>query len=196
MKHVVVLAALFTIGVFAGFFNESIGEVSITLNALLYSLIFTIGAIAVLEVKSIRVVASSLRVSLRLIASTVIGSALGGAVVGGLIEGSLKPYLAVALGMGWYTFTGPFLSIANSYWGMLGFTSNILREAVTFIVYPLLAKKFSIEAISVGGATTMDTTLPVIARYGGGRAALIALVHGLILTLLIPIIVPLVVELP
>ncbi len=195
MKHIAVIAALFTIGALAGFFSESTAVAGFALNALLYSLIFMIGVIAVLETRSIEVVASSLGLALRLVASTIIGSSLGGAIVGALIEGSLKPHLAVALGMGWYTFTGPFLSITNSYWGLLGFTSNILREAATFIVYPLLAKYFSIEAISIGGATTMDTTLPVIARYGGGEAALIALVHGFILTLLIPILVPLVMEL-
>lgn len=195
MKHVVVIATLFTIGVLFGFLNESIVEVSFALNALLYSLIFIIGALVVLEVRSIEVIALSLKSALMLVASTVIGSALGGIAVGALIEGSLKPYLAVALGMGWYTFTGPFLSITDNYWGLLGFTSNVLREAATFIIYPLLAKKFSIEAISIGGATTMDTTLPVIARYGGEKAALAALVHGFILTLIIPILVPLVMEL-
>lgn len=195
MKHVVVIATLFTIGVLLGFLNESIVEVSFALNALLYSLIFIIGALVVLEIRSIEVIALSLKSALMLAASTVIGSALGGIAVGALIEGSLKPYLAVALGMGWYTFTGPFLSITDNYWGLLGFTSNVLREAATFIIYPLLAKKFSIEAISIGGATTMDTTLPVIARYGGEKAALAALVHGFILTLVIPILVPLVMEL-
>ncbi|MEM1750753.1 MAG: lysine exporter LysO family protein [Desulfurococcaceae archaeon] len=195
MKHVAVITTLFIIGAFLGFLNESMSGASIALNALLYSLIFIIGALVVLEVRSIEVIAFSLKLALMLAASTVIGSALGGIIVGALIEGSLKPYLAVALGMGWYTFTGPFLSITNSYWGLLGFTSNVLREAATFIIYPLLAKKFSIEAISIGGATTMDTTLPVIARYGGEKAALTALVHGFILTLLIPILIPLIMEL-
>lgn len=196
MKHVAIVTALFTTGVIVGFLNESIGVVSFALNAFLYLLIFIIGVLVVLEVRSIKFIASSLGLALRLAASTVVGSALGGAIVGALIEGSLKPYLAVALGMGWYTFTGPFLSITNNYWGLLGFTSNVLREAATFIIYPLLAKNLAIEAISIGGATTMDTTLPVIARYGGGEAALTALVHGFILTLLIPILVPLVMELP
>lgn len=196
MKHVAIVTALFTTGVIVGFLNESIGVVSSALNAFLYLLIFIIGVLVVLEVRSVKVIASSLGLALRLAASTVVGSALGGAIVGALIEGSLKPYLAVALGMGWYTFTGPFLSITNNYWGLLGFTSNVLREAATFIIYPLLAKNLAIEAISIGGATTMDTTLPVIARHGGGEAALTALVHGFILTLLIPILVPLVMELP
>ncbi|MCS7128885.1 MAG: lysine exporter LysO family protein [Desulfurococcaceae archaeon] len=196
MKHVAIVTALFTTGVIVGFLNESIGVVSFALNAFLYLLIFIIGVLVVLEVRSVKFIASSLGLALRLAASTVVGSALGGAIVGALIEGSLKPYLAVALGMGWYTFTGPFLSITNNYWGLLGFTSNVLREAATFIIYPLLAKNLAIEAISIGGATTMDTTLPVIARYGGGEAALTALVHGFILTLLIPILVPLVMELP
>lgn len=195
MKHVAVITTLFIIGAFLGFLNESMSGASIALNALLYSLIFIIGALIVLEVRSIEVIAFSLKLALMLAASTVIGSALGGIIVGALIKGSLKPYLAVALGMGWYTFTGPFLSITNNYWGLLGFTSNVLREAATFIIYPLLAKKFSIEAISIGGATTMDTTLPVIARYGGEKAALTALVHGFILTLLIPILIPLIMEL-
>ncbi|MEM3163309.1 MAG: LysO family transporter, partial [Desulfurococcaceae archaeon] len=96
MKHVAVITTLFIIGAFLGFLNESMSGASIALNALLYSLIFIIGALIVLEVRSIEVIAFSLKLALMLAASTVIGSALGGIIVGALIKGSLKPYLAVA----------------------------------------------------------------------------------------------------
>jgi len=82
----------------------------------------------------------------------------------------------------------------DRHFGLLGFAVNILREIIMFIMYPVLSKRMPLEAICIGGATTANTTLPIITRFGGGEVALIAFIHGIIIALLIPIILPIIVH--
>ncbi|HBK85835.1 MAG TPA: hypothetical protein DDZ53_07385, partial [Firmicutes bacterium] len=46
-------------------------------------------------------------------------------------------------------------------------------------------------AIAPGGATTMDTTLSLLARYGTNESVLAALINGIVLSIAVPILVPL-----
>ena len=55
---------------------------------------------------------------------------------------------------------------------------------------PVLVKYFGkLAPIASGGATTSDTTLPVIMKYSGKEYVLGAVIQGIILTLLVPIII-------
>jgi uncharacterized membrane protein YbjE (DUF340 family) len=77
----------------------------------------------------------------------------------------------------------------------VGFLSNFLREQLAFVFLPNFLKgKFSpIGAIAVGGATSMDVTLPLYVEiFNGGEYAISAMINGFILTLIIPIIEPLI----
>jgi uncharacterized membrane protein YbjE (DUF340 family) len=47
--------------------------------------------------------------------------------------------------------------------GALGFTSNFIRELLTIFIYPKMRDKTT--SISIGGATTMDSTLPIISSF-------------------------------
>ena len=59
-----------------------------------------------------------------------------------------------------------------------------------FLIIPFVARKISpYSAISVGGATSMDTTLPIIAKSTSEEFALIAFIHGVLLSLAVPIFV-------
>ena len=70
--------------------------------------------------------------------------------------------------------------------------ANITREIITLLFTPVIFKFFgSIAPISSGGATSMDTTLPIITKYVGKDYALISIFHGTILTILVPVIVSL-----
>jgi len=107
-----------------------------------------------------------------------------------------KEILLVTLGSGWYSYTGPF--VAKYYGpviGVFGFLVNFLREQLTFLLIPLFfrVKASPIGAIAVGGATSMDVTLPLYVDLLGNEYAVGALINGLFLTLLVPIILPLVV---
>ncbi|MFP3252087.1 MAG: lysine exporter LysO family protein [Thermoproteus sp.] len=102
---------------------------------------------------------------------------------------------AVAVGMGWYSFTGPYLLSASgdAVLGTLGFLANFFREQLTFVLTPLLADRVRPDAaLAIGGATTMDNTLPLYRSVYGAEAVVPAVVNGVVLTLAVPIVVPLV----
>ncbi|MCK9179871.1 MAG: lysine exporter LysO family protein, partial [Bacteroides sp.] len=53
-----------------------------------------------------------------------------------------------------------------------------------------LVKYFGkLAPISVGGATTMDTTLPIITQYSGKEFAIASIYHGFIVDLSVPFLV-------
>ncbi|WP_291765967.1 lysine exporter LysO family protein [Caldivirga sp. UBA161] len=137
-----------------------------------------------------------------LIAGGRIGIQAGvSALLGGLLSGLILSYafsirlnvsLAIALGMGWYTFTGPVVALyAGPYYGLLAFLSNFLREQLTFILVPFIPGTPQ-ALISIGGATSMDDTLPVYVSALGKDYSVASISNGLLLTILVPIVVPLV----
>lgn len=79
-----------------------------------------------------------------------------------------------------------FLGIA------LGYTlrtrlANIIREMITLLLTPLLAKWFGpLAPISSGGATTMDTTLPIITQTVGQRYVALSINHGFVTDFTVP----------
>lgn len=117
---------------------------------------------------------------------------LGAGVVGFLFALAFHITPAVALGMGWYSFTGPYLASAgDAVGGAYGLLVNFLREQFTFLLGPVLARRFSkVGVLAVGGATTMDNTLPLYTALYGSSFALYAFANGVILTALVPVIVP------
>ncbi len=101
---------------------------------------------------------------------------------------------AVAFGMGWYSFTGPYLAAAgDAAGGAYGLLVNFLREQLTFVLAPLLARRFGkVGVLAMGGATTMDNTLPLYTALYGSSFSIYAFANGVMLTVLVPIIVPLI----
>ncbi|MEM2020913.1 MAG: lysine exporter LysO family protein [Zestosphaera sp.] len=128
--------------------------------------------------------------------TTVAGSLTGGLVAHFLTGFSLRYSLAISAGMGWYSFTGTYLGGIDLYAGFLGYVANVLREVYTYLTYPILARRWRYSSVSIGGATTMDTTLPLITSAGGTEVGVMAFIHGALLTFLIPILIPLIVSLP
>ncbi|MHA1506188.1 MAG: lysine exporter LysO family protein [Candidatus Asgardarchaeia archaeon] len=129
-----------------------------------------------------------------LVMATVFGSALGGLFVGFFLGFTPTQSLGISLGMGWYTFSGAFLiKYMDTYVGMVCFLSNLLREIFCMVAYGPFSKKVgAIPSVTMGGATTMDTNLPVIRFFGGDEASIYALMHGIVITLLVPVLLPLI----
>jgi len=163
---------------------------------MLYLLIFTIG-IDIGKSKGLREELKKLgKLSLLLPASTVVGSLAGGFLASLLLKVPLKWGLAISAGFGWYSLTGPLLATYSPIYGVTGFLANLTREILTIIFYPLAIKKVPKEkAIVMGGATTMDTTLPLMAKFGGTEITLLAFVHGFVLTAIAPFLIPLILQL-
>ncbi len=124
--------------------------------------------------------------------SGIIGSLLGSLSVAWLADLTPWEALSVGAGFGWYSLSGVLLnSLGFSRLGAIAFLSNVLRELMTVLLIPWLSRRFDpLIAIAPGGATTMDTTLPLIARYGNTTATLAAFVNGAVLSSLVPLLVP------
>jgi uncharacterized membrane protein YbjE (DUF340 family) len=116
-----------------------------------------------------------------------LGSILGG-LIGGLILGiNVFASMAVSSGFGWYTLTGPLVGqLFGVEFGALGFTVNFLRELLTIVTISLTVRIDRYMPIAFGGATSMDTTLPVIVRYCGSEALITAFASGFTLSLIAP----------
>ena len=99
---------------------------------------------------------------------TILGT-LAGCAAASLILGhrQLSDCLAIGSGFGYYSLSSIFITqYRGAELGTIALLANIFREILTLLCAPLLAKYFGkLAPISVGGATTMDTTLPIITRY-------------------------------
>lgn len=128
----------------------------------------------------------------------VCAGSLAGAILAGLVLGMpANESTAIGAGFGWYSLSGVMLAkIYNVETGALAFLTNVSRELMAFFLIPLLAARLGkIAAVAPGGATTMDTTLPLIARVTDPDTAVIALVNGTVLSSLVPVLVPLLINL-
>lgn len=122
-----------------------------------------------------------------------VGSILAGMITGRLLGWTFWEGGAVGAGFGWYSLSGVMISELHSVaLGTIAFLSNVMREVITILIIPFLAGrvgKFSL--VAPGGATTMDTTLPIIAAVGPPGVAIIAFINGVVLSSLVPVLVPL-----
>lgn len=191
MKYI--LAAL-ALGVCAGYLNNNFGAsalnmvvseyaFSLSLIALLFFMGLLFGAdkeaLTRLRKTGFKVLAFPIAIAL--------GSILGGFAGGILLKTDVVASMGVCAGYGWYTLTGPLAGqLFGVEWGALGFAVNFLRELATITTVPLAKKIDKYAPVAMGGATAMDTTLPVIVRYCGHDTLITAFSSGFILTLIAP----------
>ena len=123
-----------------------------------------------------------------------VGSIFGGVLSGVAIGFPIIESAAVSAGFGWYSYTGVVISkLSGVELGTIAFLANFLRELITFLLLPFVARYLGRTAsIAPGGATTMDVTLPMIQRVSGDRFVLPALINGIILSLLASVLIPLI----
>ncbi|WP_457754414.1 lysine exporter LysO family protein [Thermococcus sp.] len=187
-----VLAALsagILVGKYTGFQFGNSYEV------MLYALIFIIG-VDLGKSRGLKEIKELGKIALILPLATVVGSLLGGLLASFLLNVPVKWALAISAGFGWYSLTGPLLAQYSPVYGVVGFLANLTREILTILFYPVAIRRIPKElAVSMGGATTMDSTLPVIVKFGGSEITVIAFVHGFILTAIAPFLIPLILQL-
>ncbi len=114
-----------------------------------------------------------------------------GSLVGFLFNMALNESLAIGSGFGWYSLSGVMLKeMGGDTLGAIAFLTNVFREMITVISIPILAKKLNgYTAIAPAGATSMDTTLPLISKATNPEIAVIAFINGVILSSLVPVFV-------
>ncbi|ALB66252.1 lysine exporter LysO family protein [Cronobacter dublinensis] len=128
-----------------------------------------------------------------MVAVVVLGSSLIAGVVNALLLGlPLRAGLAMASGFGWYSLSGILMTEAyGPVIGSAAFFNDLGRELIAIMLIPTLVRRSRSTALGICGATSMDFTLPVLQRSGGLELVPAAIVHGFILSLLVPLLMAL-----
>lgn len=125
-------------------------------------------------------------------AGTLIGSLAGGLVMAGFTGIGAGKALSLAAGFGWYSLSGVLITqMGDPVLGAAGFLINVIRETIALLTIPFLAKiNLPQVSIGVGGATSMDVTLPLIERSCGPSYVPVSILNGAVLSMLVPFLVP------
>lgn len=121
--------------------------------------------------------------------AVIFGSLLGAGLVAHFLPGiSVREGTAVGAGFGYYSLSSVIISqVYSQQLGVVALLANMIREMLTLLLTPLLTRYLGkLAPIAAGGATAMDTTLPIITRFTGSEYAVIAVFSGLVLTVLVP----------
>lgn len=125
---------------------------------------------------------------------TIAGTFLGVIAVSIFIKDrSLTECLAVGSGFGYYSLSSILITQYKGIeLGTIALLSNIMREILTLIFAPWMVKYFGkLAPISAGGATTMDTTFPVIIKNSGKDMAITSIYQGMMVDFTVPFLVTL-----
>lgn len=102
---------------------------------------------------------------------------------------SLLDCLSVGAGFAYYSLSSIIITeFRGAELGAVALLANIMREFSVLVFAPWMVQYFGkLAPISAGGATTMDTTLPVITKYAGTEYVPLALFHGILIDFTVPL---------
>jgi len=199
MKNSLIIVGFFIMGVLIGIFKfmpETLLQTELSTYAL-YILMFLVG-IGIGVDKSAWKIIRKANIKIVLVPLTVIvGTAVGVTFVSFFLKDiNLRQALAIGAGYGYYSLSSIFISkLSGETLGVVALISNIFREIITLLITPIFVKFFGkIAPIASGGATAMDTTLPIITKFSGKEYAIISVFSGIILTVLVPFLVTFILE--
>lgn len=194
MRKIIFLSLI--LGIITGFLTTNYASVNVYAKELSYysllALIFLVG----LEIGQNRLVWIKLQQigarALLLPASVIVGSLLGGLLAGWILGFNVFESLSLASGMGYYSLSSIMLSkTLGVQMGIYALAIDLSRELATFIATPLLARWSYLFPITIGGATVMDTTLPIITRFTSTTNAVLAIISGGVLSIVVPLLLQL-----
>lgn len=194
MKGSLIIVGFFILGIAAGLSGmvpESIIDGDLTFYALC-ALLLCVG-IGIGSDRNIVTKFKSLDMRMALLPlGTALGTFVGSLAVSLILSGrSPLDCLAVGSGFGYYSLSSIFITeYKGAELGTIALLANIIREMVTLLLSPVLAKVFGpLAPISSGGVTSMDTTLPIIMASSGEQYSAVSIFHGFILDFSIPFLV-------
>ena len=207
MKGSLIIVAFFALGIAVGL----IPNFSLTLNnpssflipnssflishssfLILCALMFCVGISIGSDTKMLKSFKSVNPRLMMLPVMTIVGSLAGTAAASALLpHRHLFDCLAIGSGFGYYSLSSIFITeYKGAELGTIALIANIMREILTLLCAPLLVKFFGkLAPISMGGATTMDTTLPIITRTSGQDFVIVSIFHGFCVDFSVPFLV-------
>ena len=166
----------------------------------LYLLMFQVG-LSIGSDKKLKEILSSIRPKLLWVPlATIVGTLSAVACVSLLLpRWSLFDCMAIGSGFAYYSLSSilitqlkePALGVQlATELGTIALMANIIREIMALLGAPLFVRYFGrLAPICAGGATTMDTTLPIITRYSGKDLVFISIFHGILVDFSVPFLV-------
>lgn len=192
MKQSLLYLLLFSVGVVLALFGL-IPEVLLNDNIskwVLYTLLFFVG-IQIGTSKNMFTAVKRFGWKITLVPlATTLGTFAGVALMSLLLpDRSLPDCLSVGAGFAYYSLSSIIITeFRGAELGTIALLANIMREFMVLIAAPWMVKYFgNLAPICAGGATTMDTTLPVITKFSGTEYVVIALFHGMIIDFSVPL---------
>ena len=139
----------------------------------LYLLMFQVG-LSIGSDKKLKEILRSIRPRLLLVPlATIVGTLTFSAAVSLLlVKWSLMDCLAVGSGFAYYSLSSILITQ--------------LKEPSLGVQLATELGTIALMANCAGGATTMDTTLPVITRYAGKELVFVSILHGILVDLSVP----------
>lgn len=194
MKTSLIILLFFAVGVLAGtldFLPAALNGKDLSTWAL-YLLMFLVGISIGADDRALEALKShGLKLFLVPLA-TIIGTFAGVAAIHlATTNLLLGESMAVGAGFGYYSLSSIIIGELHSEaLGVTALLANVMREIITLLLAPFFVLWFGkLSPISAGGATSMDTTLPIITRASGNEFAIVSLFHGMVLTILVPLLV-------
>ena len=194
MKGSLIIVGFFALGIIAGLLSivpQSFVESDVSYYALC-ALMFCVG----IGIGSDSGILSSFRkVNPRLMLlplMTIFGTLAGTAAAALLLpHRHLFDCMAIGSGFGYYSLSSIFITeYRGAELGTIALLANIMREILTLLCAPLFARWFGkLAPITMGGATTMDTTLPIITRASGQDFVVVSIFHGFCVDFSVPFLV-------
>lgn len=123
---------------------------------------------------------------------TIIGTLAGCLILGLFLpRRSIPEVLAIGSGFGYYSLSSIFITqYKGAELGTVALLANIAREIITLLGAPLLLRIAGpLAPITSGGATTMDTTLPIISNVSGRDFVILSIYHGFVVDFSVPFLV-------
>lgn len=121
----------------------------------------------------------------------IVGSIAGGIVCAWLTGFSLNQSTAAASALGWYSLGGVMLeNLAGAQMGSITFLSCLMREIFSFFMIPWIAGHLNYySCIAPAGATSEDTTLPMMIRYTNEETVVLSVLNGVICSAMVPVLI-------
>ena len=197
MKNALLVLGCFAVGILAGVAAGGVFPAAQAALWVLYALMLLVG-MSLGSDRQLKQILRSLRPWMVLLpVGTAVGSLLGAVAAGFLLkQWGWADYLAVGSGFGYYSLSSILITqlkeaslgaAAAAQLGTVALLSNMIREMFTLLFTPLLVKYFGrLAPICAGGVTSMDATLPVIAKYCGKDLVFLAVFHGVVLDISVP----------
>lgn len=196
MKGSLIIVAFFVLGTICGvyhLFPHDLSDSNLSYYALC-ALMFCVGLSVGNDPNTLKSFKSLNPRLVFLPVMTILGTLAGCAVVSLCLPNrSVTECMAVGSGFGYYSLSSIFITeYKGAELGTIALLSNIMREIIALLCAPFLVRYFGrLAPISVGGATTMDTTLPIITRYSGKEFVVVSIFHGFVVDFSVPFLVTL-----